>query len=288
MTPASARPGGGFVADLANAMGGRLAHFAAGLVGPDECRVAVRAEYLLGDAMLHRLLEHAAQTASAPNPRAVVSKWALGYFETVLPPLLSAAILLDRMPRLRLDEVGFILAPGGQIAALQVFGDRRGSADDRLAALVDHLACFVELVAARGIVTARVLWSNAGHIFEAFLTMLESAAADRHQLEGARSLLARPVLFEQIRNPLFQPVHTVAGQRVRRVCCLRFLVPEWRICLICPLPGNSRARARMPEACAIPPVAPPRPSPAAAASRCAGPTPINRPSQCRSSARTPG
>ena len=183
---AAPRPAGVslLLADLLKAMGGRLAPLAAGLVGPDDTRAAMRAEDLLSDAMLTELLQRAA--VIAPDPRAVVSTWALSYFETVLPPLLSAAILLDRMPRVRLDEVRFIRAPNGHIAALQTFGDQPASPHDRLAALLDHLAALIELITAGGVVTARVLWSNAGHIFEAFLTMLESTkTADRRKLEDA-------------------------------------------------------------------------------------------------------
>jgi ferric iron reductase protein FhuF len=135
------------------------------------------------------------------------------------------------------------MASDGRIATLKLGQNEllAQTGADRFHGLVDgHLAPFIDRVARRGGVTPRVLWSNTGHIFEAFLTMIGGNAVGRPGLADARSLLARPTLPWGGTNPLYQPVRYVDGRRLRRVCCLRLLIPEWRICAICPAKPRPR------------------------------------------------
>jgi len=173
--------------------------------------------------------------------------WASIYFTDSLPPLLTANILLDVAPVLDLDQVAFIMAPSLRIQALKI-GETlvplakawSGRFDGLILA---HLAPFVDLVADRGGVTRRVLWSNAGNVFEAFSRKLESIAAGQVGLEHARKLLSSQTFSTGKRNPLFEPVRYMNGRRIRRVCCMRYLIPNEKICGVCHSPVTIRLAA---------------------------------------------
>jgi ferric iron reductase protein FhuF len=89
-----------------------------------------------------------------------------------------------------------IMAPSLRIQALKIgealvpLAEAGSSRFDGL--VLAHLAPFIDLVADRGGVTKRVLWSNAGNVFEAFSRKLESIAAGQVGLEHARRLLLSP------------------------------------------------------------------------------------------------
>lgn len=187
---------------------------------------------LLDRTMLARVLG-----AESWDRRAVVSLWALEAFEALLPPVVAAAVLLGRVPRI---DVQWAIGEGG------VTGMRTGGWHEESFAVFAAavLRPFVAIVAERGGVSERVLWSNAGHIVEAFLGMLEREAGPLAGTAAIRELLAQPMV-NGVANGLFEPVRYVNGQRVRRVCCLRFLVPAWRICLICPIPEGHASRNRV-------------------------------------------
>ena len=197
----------------------------AGLVaGPGLGEPAVLAD-LLDVAML-----------GAGDRRAVVSVWALEAFEAVLPRVVAASVLLGRVPGGELNWVTGDHGVTGLRAAIWVDGSFE-------AFTLEVLRPLVALIAARGGVSPRVLWANAGHIVEAFVGMLEREAGVSAGSAAVRCLLAQPVV-SGMPNGLFAPVRYVGQRRIRRVCCLRFLVPSWRICLICPLPEGHPERQR--------------------------------------------
>lgn len=241
------RDAGPLLSALGGAMGGDLARFLPGLSGAGDPRLAWPASRLLDGAMMDAMMGLFAGTVGRADPRAVVSVWSLSYFTAVLPPLLSAIILLDRSPAIGLDDVGFVVAPDWRVQALKVTVEAQGAATgpDRFGPLVwSHLAPLIDLIAARSPVTRRVLWSNAGHVIEAFLGMLDAAVPGRPAMAEARTLLATPLWPAGARNPLFNPVRYEGTARIRRVCCMRYLIPEWKLCGICPLKPDNPARLR--------------------------------------------
>lgn len=212
---------------LARAIPPALAALVAG-PGPGE---AIDVSDLLGPAMLARVLGPPDENR---DRRAIISLWALQAFEAVLPSVIAAAVLLGRVPGARMEWV----IEAGRVAGLRA----RTWEPGRFADFASRsLAPFVAVVAERGGVSPRVLWSNAGHIVEAFLGMLEREAGPTARSAAIRALLTQP-LVGGAPNGLFLPVRYVDGQRFRRVCCLRFLVPSWPICRICPLPPDHPRR----------------------------------------------
>ena len=211
----------------------------AGVIPPELARLTtstgsgepVATADLLDATMLARVL--------GPEPldqRAMVSVWVLEAFEAVLPTVVAAAVLLGRVPSGKMSWL---------IGDRAITGLRAEAWDEgNFAAFTRQvLAPMVSLMADRGGVSTRVLWSNAGHITEAFLGMLERDAGVSTGSVAIRQLLAERMV-DGAPNRLFAPVRYVGERRIRRVCCLRFLVPSWRICLICPLPEGHASRRR--------------------------------------------
>ncbi|XYD11601.1 siderophore-iron reductase FhuF [Methylobacterium sp. NMS12] len=109
----------------------------------------------------------------------------------------------------------------------------------------------VDALAAVSGVAPRVLWSNAGNIFEFVVRRTQGLP----QEGGAGHAAAARVLTSRRRsgapNPLFEPIRYVpeAGdapggsppRRVRKVCCLRYFIPDQSLCGACPLPARPEA-----------------------------------------------
>ena len=244
-TPATASPQ--FFAALDACLTGELERFRAGLCGAHDTRPAIAQDALLGPGDVGAILSRYDARFGRTDPRAAMSMWASAYFTDTVPPLLAANILLDVSPRLEAGAVSFVMAPSLRIRALRIGPELvplAGTAPDaRFASLLrGHLAPLIALVAERGGVTRRVLWSNVGNVFEAFLRKLEAMDATRPGLADARRLLASRVLPGGGRNPLFEPVRYPGGRRVRRVCCMRYLVPGEVVCGVCPLGRDNPAR----------------------------------------------
>ncbi|HSP30993.1 MAG TPA: siderophore-iron reductase FhuF [Halomonas sp.] len=83
--------------------------------------------------------------------------------------------------------------------------------------------------------------------------MAEHPLVNREALEAAKALLEARTLPNGKRNPLFQPVRhfqpkgSEEVKRVRKLCCLRYLLEEFDTCGTCPLEGcdlEARKRAK--------------------------------------------
>ena len=225
------------VEDLKKALPLDFAGFGGGLAtsGP-----ALRPDELLTPAMIAEILKWFDARLGPTDRRAALSIWTGWHFQAVLPSIMAANIFLDRSPALDLNAVGIILSVDLKAVGLKI-GPRVNAVDDhdehsRFAGLLDaYLGPLIKMLARRGAITERVLWSNAGHIFEAFLGKIEGIAGARPGLAAARRLLATPILSDASRNPLFKPVSYIDGRRTRRVCCTRFLFPDGKICSVCPM-----------------------------------------------------
>jgi len=96
-----------------------------------------------------------------------------------------------------------------------------------------------------------VFWSNAGNYFEYFAHALaHHPLALPNANAPALALLEEKILPDGCRNPLYRPVRylpnsdTDKPQRVRRLCCVRYLVGELGYCSNCPLTCRSREPLR--------------------------------------------
>ncbi len=236
------------LADLGSVLKGDLARFARGLV-VDSRAQELRFDALFTLSLIDDHVEHYNNEYGNTDRRAIFSIWALRHFQAVLPPLLSANIFLDCSPVLELDRLAFIVAADFTVRELKIgpdLVDLRGASG--AARFRDLARCFVapliERISVRTGVTERVLWSNAGTTFEGFLRIVEPAAEGRSGFQEAKALLQLPTWPDGTVNRLFSPVRYLDGRRIRRICCMRYLVPDGRLCAICPLEANHRARHR--------------------------------------------
>ncbi|MEK8044703.1 siderophore-iron reductase FhuF, partial [Burkholderia contaminans] len=94
--------------------------------------------------------------------------------------------------------------------------------------LVAHLGAVIDLLAAMGRVTPRVLWSNAGNLLDYLLDTYRSLPSVADPVGDAAWLFGSSCVHGEP-NPLRAPVRDAVPRsallptpfRARRVCCLR-------------------------------------------------------------------
>lgn len=217
------------------------------------------ARELLDPACLNDLLARFGTRYGSGDRRAVASLWSKWHLSAVVAHGLAANLLMGRDLPLRLDDLHLELSPEGQTTGLVLRHAGRPLTElapgCRFATLLDgHLAPLIEALATATGASPRVFWSNAGNYFEHFAGALaEHPLAKPEATDPARQLLERRTLADGRRNPLYRPVRYVEAdepgspRRIRRLCCIRYLIDELSVCGNCPL-GCHRASRSAPEA----------------------------------------
>lgn len=206
---------------------------------------------LLTPACLDELLTHFGRRYGHGDRRAVASLWSKWHFSYVVAVGLAANLLLDRDLPLALDSLHLIQDQEGQTTGMIMrhagspLAMRANSL--RFATLIDgHLTPLIEALANLSGASPKVFWSNAGNYFEYFAhTLADHPLALPNANASALALLESKTLSEGRRNPLYRPVRYLPGtddkpQRVRRLCCIRYLIGELGYCSNCPLTCRSR------------------------------------------------
>ncbi|PYE30366.1 ferric iron reductase protein FhuF [Rhizobium sp. PP-F2F-G38] len=180
-----------------------------------------------------------------PDPRAVATQWSKTYFSALLPGTLLPSLLLDWQLPLSVETVGLHLSPNGAVRGFDLSssgGLRRptGETSGRFDFLVEgHLRPVIDAMASVLPLSRKVLWSNAGNVFENVLCRAADLLGKDHPaLCEANAILANRLLPDGKANPLFEPVRYIveaeAAVRQRRICCLRYFTPELGYCKSCP------------------------------------------------------
>jgi ferric iron reductase protein FhuF len=225
---------------------GEYASFAGHLARADDPRPSVPAEALLNTSMKVAIGARFARRFQNFDPRAALSIWTKCYINVIVPPALLCDLFLGLQLPLSLARSAFIIGDDARVVALKICGSpvNVGFADpfDRFGHLIfDHFEPLIELWSARSDVTRRVLWSNVGNTFEAMLAKVEAVSGRKDRLDGARWLMSQQLWKDGRPNPLYVAVHYVKqgddNIRVRRVCCLQYLLPDRRFCKACPVDG---------------------------------------------------
>lgn len=211
------------------------------------CDVEVAGADLLVPARLAaclRAMAVARYTAQA-DPRAVAGQWSKYYFGALLPPALGPALDACDDRLWPVDAVRLRLRGGVPVRASAATAEpARADRTAALAALLPgHLAPLQRALAAAGGLPAKVFWANLGNALDAAL----AARGDPAAAELADRLFAPPrAAWSDGPNPLYRPVVHVpppgggAPRRVRRVCCLRYLIAGEPYCGSCPIPPARR------------------------------------------------
>lgn len=179
---------------------------------------------------------------------AVMSIWSKWFFGMVLPPYISASIALGCTPPCGIDDISLLLHDDGKIAAAVVSGEAPPLDMQRSACPLDPLvdtlvAPFIERYHQHTGVTKRVLWSNAGTLIEGVIRHLEKIGCRPDLIAACDAYLAQAHLPDGTRNPLHLPVVylDIPGEtgRRRRICCLRYMLPDKKLCCACPRDGTA-------------------------------------------------
>jgi ferric iron reductase protein FhuF len=230
---------------------GDLAHCGEAVVLPDDGRPALPGRSLLDPATIDRVLDAYAGQYPGADRRAVASFWSQWYFARLLPPVMAASLLLGRRFPIGLADVAVIRAPEGHPIAFRMADD--GTPEDEPDAfrrfdrlLAGHIEPFIAAWAAHTRVAPRLYWNNAA----VYLDWILGEIAAHPLAVGGPAAEAGRLLSDRERpdgtpNPLFEPIQTVEedgeARRWRRLCCLRYRLPEIAECGTCP---HLRARLR--------------------------------------------
>jgi ferric iron reductase protein FhuF len=224
-----------------------FSRFSGCIAGGDDDRPTVSADALLDTSMQQSISDRFRGRFEFFDERAVHSIWMRWYLHMLVPPFLLADILLDWTPRVALEDVRFIVGPDARIEAVKLLsaGQNTGGVEPfvRFRELIfGHLAPLIEIFAERTSVTRRVYWSNVGDEFEAMLRRIEQIAGRLPRLLEAQDILEQQTWPDNQANPIFNAVIYKSGNpspRVRRVCCLQYLLPDRRFCPACPITCRS-------------------------------------------------
>ncbi|MGO1615800.1 MAG: siderophore-iron reductase FhuF [Halomonas sp.] len=248
-----------FEPSLASCYTGPLANFTPPLIGGTPPLEAFKTARWRNADWLKEDLSRFAEQYPDGDQRAVVSIWSKWHLSALTVPTLTANLLLNRDLPVGLDDMQVIFNDKGATSRLWLphEGTPITTQDpfERFATLIEqHWAPLIEQLAAISGAAQRVFWSNAGGYLDFYVNALgEHPLANRQAFEAAKALLEARTLPNGKRNPLFQPVRyfTPKGseevKRVRKLCCLRYLLDEFDTCGTCPLEGcdlEARKRAK--------------------------------------------
>ena len=221
------------------------------LVLADDPRPGMPLDLLLAPAAFGDVLGGFAQRYNGDDRRALASLWAKHYIVKLLPPVMGATLLLRWRLPLSLHDTAVVLDEGYLPQAFRLSGKgERFAADisdpfELFSGLLDdHLQPLFQALSSQVKLSPKVLWSNAGNYFENLLNLMARAGMPAERLAAGHVLLQTRIRPDGSRNPLFQPVQYLPvndeqGQptlrRERKVCCVRYLLPELELCGNCPL-----------------------------------------------------
>lgn len=217
-----------------------------GIGEPPASARLVPATALMTPAHLAQVCGHFDKAHGVTPARAVASIWSKWHFAIVMPAWFIGRVLMGRRLPIALDALRFEINDEGRTLCVWLpepgEHDRQATTPDTSwnALVEQHLRPTVELLAERTGVTRRVLWNNAGNLFEAFVRRLDETYPGQAGLAPARELLEAEHGADGRPNPMFKPVlypqRADGPHRVRRICCMRYLVPDRVFCSTCPSP----------------------------------------------------
>ena len=140
------------------------------LVLHDDPRPSVPLRELLSDEGLPVLLARFGESYTGGDRRALLSQWSKHYFVRLIPPVVAAALVLNRRLPLDIDDIEVVLDEQHlpQAFKLRDAGEAFAPGDpfERFAHLQhDHLAPLIQAFSAQVKIAPKVLWSNAGNYF---------------------------------------------------------------------------------------------------------------------------
>lgn len=203
---------------------------------------------------MDRLLrQHTASYGESADCKAAASIWSKHFFSLVSSPTLVANLLLGQGFPLQPDQLRVELGERSQVKRLWLRDGGQPLASqalhERFAPLFEGLcAPLVDVLAELSGLSPKVYWSNLGHYVEILGQSCSRHSAFLNAGEPLLRFLDTPMLPDGRRNPLYQPVRYLelggdTPNRVRRLCCIKYRLPDEPLCGACPLkPENCQAK----------------------------------------------
>lgn len=194
------------------------------------------------------LIDAARQFYSGDDQRALLSQWSKSYFRVVIAAAGVVALCARRPLRIALSDC-VLRTCLGVPESIWITRDAVGARSDNPAYLyrslcVEHLQPAIEILARAVAMAPRVLWSNAGNIFDQLFDIAaESAELSTNAVGDREWLFGDGEFFDTgFRNPLREPVRYLTPRsallpnpmRTRRQCCLRNRINGEALCAACP------------------------------------------------------
>ncbi|SEQ42746.1 ferric iron reductase protein FhuF [Faunimonas pinastri] len=232
-----------------------LSNYLDAFVLADDPRPGIRVSELLRPDVLPDFLCWDGTCHERSDRRAVCSLWSLAYFHRLIPLTVMSGALLGLDLPVGMDETEVIFDEHRMPVAIRLPHEGEISVETdpfiRFDPLVrEHLEPMVTAVSRAAGISQKLLWNNAGHLLEWLLgelstrTVSACASCFRNATCNWNALVRQQHWPDGDRNCLFDPVRyeLVDGQPVswRKVCCIRYLLPEHGFCSYCP---HLRAKA---------------------------------------------
>lgn len=229
---------------------GNFARYRTVLALRDDPREAIAGPDFLRPQTLREMMVRFRPEFVAEDPRGLASLWSKNYFVRLIPPVMAAALLLNYRLPLDMARLEVVVDGSGVPIAFKLphAGEKLPEAPrtpfERFAHLIeDNLAPFIGALSACSGLTEKVLWSNAGNYFEWALGQLAAQGGTAQALADGKVLLEARLTPDGRRNPLHEPIRYVEVAepdaepdlwRMRRLCCIRYLLPGVELCPNCP------------------------------------------------------
>lgn len=232
--------------ELAPLFVGDFAHYRDVLVWRDDPRPSMAVRDLQTQDGFDQVLQAYGVDYPGGDRRALASEWSKLYFIRLLPPVIAAAVLLNRRLDVAVDQLELVLGERAEPLAFKladagaVLAPVPGDPFAMLAPLLDaHLEPLIAAWAQQTKLAPRVFWSNAGNYFE-WLVQALAGRCTAEQLAPVQAILHARERLDGRPNPLYLPMRYVdvgakKPWRQRRVCCVRYLLPAMALCSNCPL-----------------------------------------------------
>ncbi|MFC4297094.1 siderophore-iron reductase FhuF [Castellaniella hirudinis] len=206
---------------------------------------------LLRPDTLAALLDDFAAAEGHPggDGRAIASLWSRWHFWAVLPPLVAALLLHRCAPGLRAVQLSPIHRTCGLAWETPVPAFSPEAARAACERVVWQARPLIDALADLSGASPRVFWSNLGNLLEYLVTQLRPhPGVCAQMLRAFDALLESPLLADGSPNPVERPVRYEPGpapggegaRRVRKICCLYYLLPGAELCENCPSPARPR------------------------------------------------
>lgn len=210
------------------------------LPAPPEARPGARLAEIEGIAELVRGYGVALGATDLP---ALASWWTRRYCLAIVPPVLVAAVVLERALPVALGDIDVSLARDCRAERIHIGDARTVVGHDFVVAmdlLVRHNLAPIFQAMAPLRASPRVLWSHAAE----FVQTVGQALCGHPAVDPARrDALAHWLANAGALGPAYRHLPPIAvadggdghARRVRRVCCLNYRLPDEDYCGVCPL-----------------------------------------------------